>query len=172
MADPEIRSLRTLAEMRRRRGKALEKDLAQQRAELERCMAASEAARTQRDDCIARHQQALEARSRMLDHTFTSAHIRTADLEIETRVSHKGDADKAVRRLESVAQRQQQLVLAAQAAWRRNQERLERFDAQIGAALKARQVQEDEASDEEAEEMATVRVGGRRRQPGDPAGHV
>jgi len=171
-ADPQIRSLRVLADIRRRRGRTLEKDLAHQRAELARCLAESQAARDQRDECITQHRHALEQRSRLLDQAFTPAHVRSADLAIETQLSRKAEADKAVKRCESVDQRQQQQVLVAQAAWRRNLERLDSFDSRIAAALKKRQAEEDEAADEEAEEMAAARIGNRRKPSEDASDHV
>jgi Bacterial type III secretion protein (HrpB7) len=171
-ADLQLRSLRVLAGIRRRRGRLLEKELAQQRTELERCLAQSQAAREQRDECIAQQQQALDQRSQLLDQSFTPAHVRAADTEIETQLGRKAEADKAVKRCQSVDQRQQQQVMLAQAAWRRNRERIDSFDARIAAALKARQAEEDEAADEEAEEMAAARIGGRRRASKGDAEHV
>lgn len=161
--DQQIRSLRALADIRRRRGRTLQKALAQQRAELQRCLAESQAACQARDDCISKHRVALDERSCLLDQAFTPTHIRTADLEIETRLLRKADAEKAVKRCESAQQRQQKHVLEAQAAWRRNQERLDRFDARISAALRKKQEEQDEAADEESEELAAARIGARSK---------
>jgi len=159
--DPQIRSLRILADIKRRRGRTLEKELSHQRAELERCLAESQAARDQRDECIEEQKRAVEKRSRLLDQAFTPAHVKAADMEIDNQIARKADAEKAVKRCESVDQRQQQQVLLAQATWRRNKERIESFDARIAAAMKARQTAEDESADEEAEEMAAARIGKR-----------
>jgi hypothetical protein len=139
----------------------LDKALANQRAELERCLAASNEARAQREECIAEHVRALAERSRLLDQAFTSAHVKAADTEIDTQLSRKNEADKAVKRCESIDQRQHQQLQIAQTAWRRNQERLASFEIRLTAALQSRQAQEDEAADEEAEEMAAAQIGRR-----------
>ena len=171
MADPQIRSLRVLAGIRRRRGRTLEKELALQRAELERCQADLAEAHGQRETSIREHLRALDQRSRLLDQSFTPAHVRAADFEIETRVAQKAEADKGVKRCEATQQRQAQAVLVAQAAWRRNVERIERFDARIADLLKQQQLAEDESADEEAEEMAAARIGGLRRKAAQAASH-
>ncbi|MGE5864924.1 MAG: hypothetical protein ACM32J_07480, partial [Rhizobacter sp.] len=79
MADNAIRSLRVLADIRRRRGKVLEKALAEQRAAMERCVADTMAARERRDDAIARHLQAVDERARLFEQAFTPAHVKAID---------------------------------------------------------------------------------------------
>ncbi|ARN20782.1 hypothetical protein [Piscinibacter gummiphilus] len=172
MADNAIRSLRVLADIRRRRGKALEKALADQRAAMDRCVADTQSARERRDDTSTRHEQALDGRTRLFEQAFTPAHVKAADIAIETCAAEKAEAEKVLRRCESSEQRQAQEVTAAQAAVRRNNERIERFDARIAAALAGKQSAEDEAADEEAEEMASARIGGRRRAAREAAEHA
>ena len=163
MADQQIRNLRALADIRRRRGRTLQNDLAQQRTALQRCLEESQGAREALDACITEHDLATAQRSRLLDQVFTPAHVRAADLAIETRLSGRADADKAIKRCESARDRQQNRVLDAQAMWRRNQDRIERFDVRISAALQKKQQEEDEAADEEAEESVAARIGARRK---------
>ena len=166
MADTTIRSLRVLADIRRRRGKVLEKALAQQRAELDRCVADTQAARDRRDAAIAGHLQSLDHRTRLFDHAFTPAHVKAADIAIDTATTEKGEAEKLLKRCEQSEQRQAQEVHLAQAAVRRNNERIARFEARIAEALATRQSAEDESADEEAEEMASARIGRRRTRAG------
>jgi len=172
MADNAIRSLRVLADIRRRRGKVLEKALADQRAALERCAADTLAARERRDDAVNAHQQSLDDRTNLFDQAFTPAHVKAADIAIETAVAEKGEAEKLLKRCESSEQRQRQEVQVAQAAVRRNNERVERFEARIANALALKQSAEDESADEEAEEMASARIGGRRRASREAADHA
>jgi hypothetical protein len=172
MADNPIRSLRVLADIRRRRGKLLDKALLDQRAALERCAADTLAARQRRDDAVTANLQALDGRSRLFEQAFTPAHVKAADIAIETSVAEKAEAEKLLKRCESSEQRQAQEVTAAQAAVRRNNERIERFESRIAAAIAAKQTAEDEAADEEAEEMASARIGGRRRASREVADHA
>jgi hypothetical protein len=172
MADNAIRSLRVLADIRRRRGKVLEKALAEQRAAMERCVADTMAARERRDDAIARHLQAVDERARLFEQAFTPAHVKAIDIAIETCVAERAEGEKVLKRCESSEQRQAQEVRIAQAAVRRNNERVERFEARIAEAIARKLAAEDEAADEEAEEMASARIGGRRRTSQDTADHA
>lgn len=171
MADNPIRSLRVLADIRRRRGKVLEKALVDQRDALARCTADTAAARERCDEATTGHARSIEHRTRLFDQAFTPAHVRAADIAIETCVAEMAEAEKLLKRCEQSEQRQVQEVVAAQAAVRRNRERIDRFEARIAQALAARQGAEDEAADEEAEEMAAARIGGRRGRAQEAAGH-
>ena len=171
MASNPIRSLRVLADIRRRRGKALDAALAQQRAAFDRCVADTQAARERRDGAVDAHRQALDDRDHLFDQSFTPAHVKAADIAIETSTAEKAEAEKVLKRCEQSEQRQEQEVRVAQAAVRRNNERIERFEARIAEAISKRQSDEDEAADEEAEEMASARIGSRGRATGE-AGHA
>lgn len=164
--DPQTRSLKVLAGIRRRRAKALEAALAQQRAELERAAAEAQAARDELERNVQAHRQALEERSQLLDRPFTPDHVKSADFAIETQLAAKGEADKAVKRCDSTQQWQAQQVAAAQAAWRRNDERIQRFDARIAELLRKKDQAEEESADEESEEMASARIGRARSARG------
>lgn len=173
MADNAIRSLRVLADIRRRRGKVLDAALAQQRAAFDRCVADTQAARERRDGAVDAHRQALDVRDHLFDQPFTPAHVRAADIAIETSTADMAEAGKVVKRCEQSEQRQEQEVRVAQAAVRRNNERIERFEARIAETLAKRQSDEDEAADEEAEEMASARIGSRSRgRATGEAGHA
>lgn len=161
-ADP-VRSLRVLADIRRRRGTVLERALADQRATLEQCAAASLVARSRRDDSVVAHLQAVDLRARLFDQPFTPVHVRSADIAIVSAMTEKAEAEKLLKRCEQTEQRQLQDVQVAQAALRRNTERISRFEEQIEKLLAARQTAEDEAADEEAGEEASARIGRQRR---------
>ena len=171
MASNPIRSLRVLADIRRRRGKALDAALAQQRAAFDRCVADTQAAQARRDGAVDGHRRALDDRDRLFEHTFTPAHVKAADIAIETSTAEKAEAEKVLKRCEQTEQRQEHEVRVAQAAVRRNNERIERFEARIAEAIAKRQADEDESADEEAEEMASARIGRRSRATGE-SGHA
>ncbi|RQP22738.1 hypothetical protein [Piscinibacter terrae] len=165
-ADPQTRSLRVLAGIRRRRAKALEAALAQQRSEMERVAAEAQAARDELERKVEEHRLALQERSDLLDRPFTPDHVKSADFAIETQLAAKGEADKVVKRCDSTQQWQAQQVEAAQAAWRRNNERIERFDARIAELIRKKDQAEEESADEESEEMASARIGRSRSARG------
>ena len=167
MASNPIRSLRVLADIRRRRGKALDATLAQQRATFDRCAADTQAARERRDAAVDARRKALDDRDHLFDQSFTPAHVKAADIAIETSTAEKAEAEKVLKRCEQSEQRQEHEVRVAQAAVRRNNERIERFEARIAEAIAKRQSDEDEAADEEAEEMASARIGSRGRATGE-----
>lgn len=171
MAANPIRSLRVLADIRRRRGRALEKTLADQRAVLAQCEADTASARERREAGIAAHARAVDERARLYDQAFTPVHVKAADIAIDTAVAEKAEAEKLVKRCEQTEQRQAQEVQLAQQALRRNTERIERFDARIAEALAKQLAAEDESADEEAEEMASARIG-RRRATAQAADHA
>lgn len=172
MVDPQIRSLRVLAGIRRRRGAELEKALAAQRAELTRCAEESQAARQGLAECEEALSQAAVRRSQLYDAAFTPEGVRAADHAMDVGAVHKAEAEKLLKRCESSEQWQQRQVVAAQAAVRANAERIERFDVRIARALSEKLQAEDEAADEEAEEMASARIGRRNSAPGEAGDHA
>ena len=158
------KALRTILQVRNRQAERLELALTGQRAllgqrEQELVEAETECERARVDEADRR-----DERLQLMNTVFTPQALRVAEFRIEEGVAAVGQADKARTRAQAVLVDQQAATEAARAEVRRNDQRIEQFEARIAALRAERDRAAEEQADEEAEESAAARIGRRRTQ--------
>lgn len=159
----QLKALRLLVRVRRREGERLEASLAQARRDLaHRHQEAAQAA----DDCtrctvdLARTDEDL---SRMMSGAFTPAAVRAHGFRVDDLKAAEQRAQRELRQRQLAVEQAIPVVQAAQAAKRRNDQRIARFQERIDDVLRAREAEQEERAEEEIEEAAIARHVARTR---------
>jgi hypothetical protein len=163
MSAGQIKALRTLVKVRQRQGQRLEEALAGARRALAERDAEVEAATGELADRVAAEEAAIARRARLVDTAFTTDALRTFELLLDDACEQRTQAERGLAQRHQAAQRQAAAVAAAQVELRRNQERIERFEAQVETLLRKRDAAVEEAAEEETEEGAAARFVKRQR---------
>lgn len=166
-----LKSLRALANARKRQGDRLEEALAERRRQLVQRQAAADAARAQRDGSMERERHAREDRNVLLSKAFTPAALKALDFTIQDLAAESAQAEQALIQARAAVAQQDQAIVAVQADIRRNAQRIESFNGRIRQLLRERELAAEEQAGEEAEETAAARFSARQRRAAEPAGH-
>ena len=169
--NPQLKSLRLLVRVRKREGERLEAALGQARRDL--AQREREAIEAQDDHAacgtdIARSHADLDA---MMSAAFTPAAVRAHGFRVEDLKAAEARTLRNLVRGRQAAQQQALAVDAAQAARRRNDQRIARFQERIDDLLRAREAAEEERAEEETEEASIARHVARTRAAREAAGH-
>jgi chromosome segregation ATPase len=159
----EVRSLRTLVGVRRREGQRLEDRLAQRSRELAERHAEDGEAMEAQAQCVQRKQATRDEREALLGQPFTADALIVSDFATHDRVVELAAADKVVRQTRAALELAEKQIEAVRAEVRRNQQRIERFEARIAEVLRERNEAIEEAAEEETTETAAARFGARQR---------
>lgn len=158
-----IKSLRLLVNVRRREGERLESAVTQARRELAQREEEVAAAQAHHAACGADIAQADADGDAMMRAAFTPAAVRAHGFRVE---DLKAAETRALRDVAERCKAQEQQALAvasAQAAKRRNDQRIASFQERIDDLLRAHDAAQEERAEEETEEASTARHVARSR---------
>lgn len=158
-----VRALRTLVKVRKRQGERLEADLQAARRQLAECEDARKAAEGELAACRADEASARDERDALQNGAFTPHAMRALDFRIEDLKGATAQAEKQLAERHKAIDRQAAVVQGAQAALRRNDQRIEGFEQRIATILREREAAQEELAEEETEEAGTARFVARQR---------
>jgi len=159
----QLKSLRLLVRVRKREGERLEAALAQARRDLaQRQQEVLEA----QDDHVARGADIDRAHAdldAMMNATFTPAAVRAHGFRVEDLKAAEARALRELGQRRQAAQQQATALGTAQAAKRRNDQRIASFQDRIDELLRANDAAQEERAEEETEEASIARHVARTR---------
>ena len=158
-----LKSLRLLVGVRRREGERLEAALAQARRELARRDEEVAAAQDDHAACGADIVRADADFDAMLRTAFTPAAVRAHGFRVEDLKVAETRALRALGERRNAREQQALAVGSAQAARRRNDQRIDSFQQRIDDLLRADAAAQEERAEEETEEASTARHVARSR---------
>jgi len=166
-----VKALRTLVKVRKRQGERLAAELTAAREALAGCEREREAAEGELAACRADEANARDERDTLLRSSFTPHAVRALDFRIDDLKAATAQAEKTLAERRKAIERQAAVVLAAQAAVRRNDQRIEGFEERIAAILRARDAAQEELAEEETEETGAARFVARQREAREERAH-
>lgn len=166
-----VKALRTLVKVRKRQGERLEAELVAARKQLAECEEARVTAEGELAACQADERAARDERDLLLRGAFTPHAVRALDFRIDDAKAATAQAERTLAERHKATERQQAVVHAAQAAVRRNDQRIESFEARIAAVLREREAAQEELAEEETEETGAARFVARQRAARQEAAH-
>lgn len=171
MSAAPVKALRTLVKVRKRQGERLEAEVQAARKQLAELEEARQAAEGELAACRADEVTARDERDALLRTSFTPYAVRAADYRIEDLKGATAQAEKALADSHKHVERQAAVVKTAQAAVRRNDQRIESFEQRIATILRERDAAIEELAEEETEEAGAARFVARQRAQCQEAAH-
>lgn len=167
----QLKSLRLLVRVRQREGERLEAALAQARRDL--AQREQEALEAQDDHaaCGADIERAHADLDAMMSVAFTPAAVRAHGFRVEDLKAAEARALRELAQRRQAAQQQAAAVGSAQAARRRNDQRIASFQERIDDLLRARDAAQEERAEEETEEASIARHVARTRAAREAVDH-
>jgi chromosome segregation ATPase len=166
-----VKALRTLVKVRKRQGERLEAEVQAARKQLAELEEARQAAEGELAACRQDERDARDERDALLRTSFTPYAVRAADYRIEDLKGATAQAEKVLADSHKHIERQAAVVAAAQAAVRRNDQRIESFEQRIATILRERDAAIEELAEEETEEAGAARFVARQRAQRQEAAH-
>jgi predicted nucleic acid-binding Zn-ribbon protein len=120
---------------------------------------------------VAAETTARGERDAMLNAAFTPAALRALDFRIDDLHAGSAQAEREVAERRAVVAKQSSAVAAAQAAIRRNEQRIQGFEDHVAMLLQEREAAIEEAAEEETEETSTARFVKRQRAAREASFH-
>jgi hypothetical protein len=158
-----LKSLRLLVGVRRREGERLESALAQARRELAQREQEVADAQGEHAACTADTGQAHADLDAMMNGAFTPAAVRAHGFRVEDLKAAEARALRELGQRRLAAEQQAAAVGSAQAARRRNDQRVASFQERIDDLLRAHDAAQEERAEEETEEASIARHVARSR---------
>ena len=171
MSAAPVKALRTLVKVRKRQGERLEAEVQAARKQLAELEEARRTAEGELAACRQDERNARDERDALLRTSFTPYAVRAADFRIEDLKSATAQAEKALADSHKHVDRQAAVVKTAQAAVRRNDQRIEGFEQRIATILREREAAQEELAEEETEETGAARFVARQRAQRQEAAH-
>lgn len=171
MSAAPVKALRTLVKVRKRQGERLEAEVQAARKQLAELEEARLAAEGELAACRQDERDARDERDALLRTSFTPYAVRAADYRIEDLKGATAQAEKVLADSHKHIERQAAVVAAAQAAVRRNDQRIESFEQRIATILRERDAAIEELAEEETEEAGAARFVARQRAQRQEAAH-
>jgi predicted nucleic acid-binding Zn-ribbon protein len=166
-----VKALRTLVKVRKRQGERLEADVQAARRQLAELEEARRAAEGELAACRADEAAARDERDALQNGAFTPHAMRALDFRIDDLKGATAQAEKALADSHKHVERQAAVVKTAQAAVRRNDQRIEGFEQRIATILRERDAAIEELAEEETEETGAARFVARQRAQRQEAAH-
>lgn len=159
----QIKSLKTLIKVRERQGKRLEEAVNEAKAQLK-------LREDELQNTIAEHEQSIEdekalgqERLTLQSSAFSPDDVRSLDFKIDDKKAQIKQLEKSVEERRKSVERHIPMVHQAQAAVRRNEQRIESFQERIKKVMNEREAAMEEVAEEETEEASTARFVARIR---------